>query len=194
MPDALVQLPALLQEQPVVGDLLREALAETVLVVREQILAVEDAAAFELGELRGHVDPLAVQQRSSWSRRNCRPRTAADLHHALRLGAEPVETCRDHLPHGAGNAESPRRGRVSEAGRPSSRHVALLEQGARDLLGEERAALRLAEDPLLELAGSGPPATARTIARVSASESGRSDELRERRAACATPRGSPVDG
>src|SRR6266702_3362946 len=42
---ALVELAALLQEQAFVGDLLRQALAEAVLVARQQALPVEDAAA-----------------------------------------------------------------------------------------------------------------------------------------------------
>src|SRR5207247_4291982 len=58
---ALVELAALLQEQALVGDLLRQTLAEAVLVAREQALAVEDAAALELGQLALEVDTLAVE-------------------------------------------------------------------------------------------------------------------------------------
>src|SRR5438552_4109653 len=59
--DALVELAALLQEQALVGDLLRQALAEAVLVARQQALAVENAAALELGQLALEVDALAVE-------------------------------------------------------------------------------------------------------------------------------------
>src|SRR5215475_9569946 len=62
-PDALVQLAALLQQQPLVGDLLREALAEAVLVAREEALPVEEASLLERGHLAVDVDALALEQR-----------------------------------------------------------------------------------------------------------------------------------
>src|SRR5262249_15466037 len=46
--DPLVQLAPLPQEQPLIGDLLREALAEAILVACQEVLAVEDAAALQL--------------------------------------------------------------------------------------------------------------------------------------------------
>src|SRR3989442_594087 len=62
MSDALVELAPLLQEQALVGDLLRQALTEAELVVGEHVLAMEEPAPLELLELVGHVDSLVREE------------------------------------------------------------------------------------------------------------------------------------
>ena len=100
-----MQLAALLEQQAVVRDLLRQALAEAVLVVGEQALAVDDAAPAELGELAVDVDLLRRQQLRELAAAELAAEHGGDLHHALRRRAEPVEPRGDHLAHRAGDED-----------------------------------------------------------------------------------------
>src|SRR4029077_15289632 len=56
--DAVVQLAALLQEESLVGDLLRQALAEAELVNRQRRLAMHEPAPLELRQLARDVDAV----------------------------------------------------------------------------------------------------------------------------------------
>src|SRR5262249_40766136 len=132
--DALVQLPPLLQQQPLVGHLLREALAEAELVARERGLAVHESAALELGQLALHVDAVVGEQRGKLTSPELASEDGGHLHDALGARAETVEARRDHLLHGAGNREVGQRARQRDIASRGRDEVALLEQPAHDLL------------------------------------------------------------
>ena len=103
--DALVELAALLQEQPLVRHLLRQALAEAELVARERGLAMHQAASLELREHGLGVDPLAGQHRLELPATELAPEHGGDLDDALGLGREGVEARRDDLLHRAGDGQ-----------------------------------------------------------------------------------------
>src|SRR6185295_20395929 len=76
------------------------------------------------------------------------------LDDALPLRPEAVEACADQLLDRARHADLvDRTGETNLA--VAAEEVALLDQRARDLLGEKRIALRLLHDAALELAGQG---------------------------------------
>ena len=170
-----------------VGDLLREALAEAVLVVGEQASCG--------GRCRG------ARASPSSARRRCpRPRAAAragaaelaaehggDLDHALRRAA-PSRSSRAAITScTVPGMRISAIGRVRRHFAVAADDVALLDERARDLLGEERAALGLRDERALELGGqraAGDGADDR--ARPRRRRGGRSDELCERRAASAS--------
>ena len=104
-PDALVQLAPLPDQQPLVRDLLRQALAEPVLVGREHALAMNDAALLELAQLRGDVEPLVGEQLLEPRTAELAPEHGGDLGHSLGLGPEPIEPGGEHLLHRARNAD-----------------------------------------------------------------------------------------
>ena len=148
-PDALVQLASLPQEQGLVRDFLDQALAETVLVGRENVLAVNDAASLETLELARDVDALAGEDLGELRAAELAPEHRRDLGDALRLGAETVETRADQLLDRVGNADV-----VGGAGEAdvvvAAQEVAVLDERAGDLLGEEGVALRRGADASLE--------------------------------------------
>ena len=110
-----MELPALAEEQALVGDLLREALAEAVLVAREQVLAVEDAAALEVGELAGTSMPSS----SSKSRQLL----------AMELATEHDATCTTRF--GCGPRRSSRAA-ITSSTRPGDAHLV---DGSREAAG-----------------------------------------------------------
>src|SRR5207247_11304473 len=97
VPDALVELPTLLQEQALVRHLLRQALPEAILVAREHALAVEAAALLELGELAVEVDALALEERGQLVATELAAEHGRHLHDALGRRAETVEPGGDAL-------------------------------------------------------------------------------------------------
>ena len=115
------------------------------------------------------------------------------LHHALRLRPETVEARADELldgPRHADLVDRPGEAHLAVA----AQEIALLDERARDLLGEERVALGLLHDAALELsgeraAGDGADDLDGLVVRERAER-----ELRERRLARATPAGTPADG
>src|SRR5207249_11706231 len=151
-PHALVELAALLEQQAFVRDLLRQALAEAVLVARQQALAVEDAAALELGQLALEVDAFAVEGPRQLPAMELPAEHGGDLHHALGRRPEPVEPRRDHLLHRARDADLLER--AGELPRAAVRDpVALLDERAHDLPGAAGAAPGPGAEEALEPAG-----------------------------------------
>src|SRR5688572_9716884 len=89
--DALVEQATLAEEEALVGDVLREALAEAVLVAREDVLAVDEAAPLELLELVADVDALLGEERGELAPRELAAEDGGDLEHALPGRAQAVE-------------------------------------------------------------------------------------------------------
>ena len=150
--DAVVQLAALAEQQALVGDLLRQALAEAELVAGEQALAVDDAAFLERRELELDVDRLAGEELDELLAVELPAEHGGDLHDALRLRSEPVEARSDQLLDGPRHADLVDRTRETDLA-VAPQQVSLLDQRPGDLLGEERVALGLLHDALLELVG-----------------------------------------
>src|SRR5439155_14831277 len=146
------ELAALLQEQALVGDLLRQALTEAVLVARQQALAMEDAAALELRQLALEVDALAVEDVRQLIAVELPADHRGDLRHALGRRPEPVEPRGDHLLHRARDADLVDGARELPPAAVRDQ-VALLDERAGDLLDAEGAALGLGDQEALEVAG-----------------------------------------
>ena len=116
---------------------------------------MQDAARLERRERRGHVDRIVAEQTGELVAVKLAAEHRGDLHHPLALRAEPIEPSRDDFAHGAGDQHLFDRAR--ERGLPVvDGDVPLLEQRPRDLFGEERTALCLGEDPLLEVGRQRP--------------------------------------
>ena len=145
-----MQLAALLQEQSLVGDLLGDALAEAVLVAGEHALAMQQTTLLELAERAIDVDRVAVEHQDQLIAAELAAEHRGDLDGALGLRRQAIETCRDQL------LDASRDGNVLQRTRHAAppvvaQEVALLEQRARHLLGEEGAALRLLHQAVPEL-------------------------------------------
>src|SRR5262249_20857770 len=89
--DALVELAALAEEKAFVCGLRREALAEAVLVARDDALRVEDAALLEPRERAGDVDALARKEVRELIAPELPPEHRRDLDDALRRRRQTIE-------------------------------------------------------------------------------------------------------
>ena len=174
--DALVQLAALLQQQSLVGDLLRQALAEAELVARQRRLAMHQAAPLELRQLALDVDAVVREQRARAAacgtggrarrppaRRAWRSGPSASRRAAMTSWTVP----------GMGRSASGRVSAISPV--PVRTRCPSSMQRADDLLGEERAALGLRDTMTRSSSrGSGPPRPPGSPPTTSSSDSGRS--------------------
>ena len=182
--DALVELAALPQQQPLVGDLLREALAEAELVARQQPSCDAPAAA-ALAARRARAATSTLSSASSVAScglRNCRPSTAATC--TTRLAAARARSRRAAMTSWTvpGSRISADRAASSSHAAVPGTQAALLEQRAHDLLGEEGTALGLARRCAASSSpGSAPPRRARTTAATASSAERAQTSWRERR-------------
>ena len=107
---------------------------------------MQNAATDDLAQLAVDVDLLFFQEPFQMHPAELTSEHCGDLRDSLGSRAQTIDPRRQNFLYGAGNTDLLDRSQRSADPILADRHVPFLDQRARDLLAEERAALRLGEN------------------------------------------------